>query len=128
MPEKNAHPVKKLVFLVLGVVFLILGISGLVLPVLPGVVFLIIALELLAKGSDRFHHWLLNNRWFGRHLQNLENNGVPLKLKITGAAFICLSLVINLVFVIHSVWLQISAFLIAGTLIFWLFIQPARKK
>ncbi len=43
----------KLVYLVLGIMFLLLGVIGLIIPILPGVLFLAGALYLLSRGSTR---------------------------------------------------------------------------
>lgn len=43
----------KLVYLVLGILFLLLGVVGLIIPILPGVLFLAGALYLLSRGSTR---------------------------------------------------------------------------
>ena len=44
---------QKLVYLVIGVVCLMLGVIGLVIPIIPGVLFLMVALYLLSRGSRR---------------------------------------------------------------------------
>ena len=43
----------KLVYLVIGVVCLMLGVIGLIIPIIPGVLFLMVALYLLSRGSHR---------------------------------------------------------------------------
>ena len=43
----------KLIYLTLGIMFLVLGVVGLIIPILPGVLFLAGALYLLSRGSTR---------------------------------------------------------------------------
>ena len=43
----------KLIYLTLGIIFLALGVVGLIIPVLPGALFLVGALYLLSRGSRR---------------------------------------------------------------------------
>ena len=43
----------KLIYLTLGIIFLALGVVGLIIPVLPGALFLVGALYLLSRGSSR---------------------------------------------------------------------------
>lgn len=43
----------KLIYLTLGIMFLVLGVVGLIVPILPGVLFLAGALYLLGRGSMR---------------------------------------------------------------------------
>ena len=52
-------------------------------PLLPTIPFLLLAAACYARSSERFYHWLLNNRWFGSYIRNYrEGKGVPLKVKI----------------------------------------------
>ena len=51
-------------------------------PVLPTTPFLLLAAICYARSSERFYHWLLNNRWFGEYLKNYrEGRGIPLREK-----------------------------------------------
>ncbi len=56
----------------LGWFFVLVAIIGVVLPLLPTTPFLILALALFAKSSNRFHQMLLNNRWVGDSLRQWE--------------------------------------------------------
>lgn len=55
---------------VLAFVCLGIGCIGIVLPVLPTTPFLLLAVLLFAKGSERFHRWFLSTRLYQRHLEN----------------------------------------------------------
>lgn len=55
--------VSKSVYIVLAVCFLLLGLVGLVIPVLPGVIFLFVALIFLGKASVRIRTWLDSQEW-----------------------------------------------------------------
>lgn len=55
----------KYIYLVIGTVSLILGIIGAFLPLLPTTVFLLITAFCYERGSERFHNWLIEHRWFG---------------------------------------------------------------
>jgi uncharacterized protein len=55
-PAKNK--VSKLMYLSLGIIFLVIGVIGLLLPVLPGWLFLIPAIFCFAKGSLNLNNWL----------------------------------------------------------------------
>lgn len=56
----------------LGWFFVLLGIIGILLPLIPGTPFLILALALFSKNSPRFHQMLLHNRWIGPGLRQWE--------------------------------------------------------
>ncbi len=44
---------EKLFYLTLGIIFLVMGVVGLIVPILPGVLFLAGALYMLGRGSSR---------------------------------------------------------------------------
>ncbi len=49
---------KRMAYLFVACIFLVLGVVGLVLPVLPGIVFLFIAALILARVSRRVDRWV----------------------------------------------------------------------
>lgn len=51
----------KLVYLVIGVLCLMLGVIGLVIPIIPGILFLMAALYLLNRGSRRIKKFTQKN-------------------------------------------------------------------
>lgn len=74
--------VKKALFVAAGSIFLGLGCIGIVVPVLPSTPFLLLSAACYYKGSQRMHHWLLNNKWFGNYIKNYkEGKGLTLRAK-----------------------------------------------
>ena len=51
-----------------------LGIVGVFLPLLPTTPFLLLAAFLFARSSERFHTWLLTNRWFGSYIRRYREH------------------------------------------------------
>jgi len=67
----------------LGWVCVGLGAIGIVLPVMPTTVFLLIALWAFARSSPKLHSWLLGNPHFGPYIADWERHRViPLRAKI----------------------------------------------
>jgi len=77
----------------LGWLFFTIGLVGVLLPVLPTTVFMILALWMFSRGSDRFHHWLYRHRVFGPSLQLWQQYRIiPVKAKIAAVTMMSLSL------------------------------------
>lgn len=64
------------VALVLGFVFLLLGILGLLLPVVPGTIFLILAALAFSRGSKRLYRWLMEHPVLGPPIREYVRHGV----------------------------------------------------
>lgn len=64
------------VFLALGLMFVGLGLLGSVLPVLPTIPFMILALWCFARSSKTFHDWLYHHRIFGPPLRKWDQHRV----------------------------------------------------
>ncbi|HJM93884.1 MAG: YbaN family protein [Alphaproteobacteria bacterium] len=56
--------------LLLGFVCTAVGIAGLILPLLPGTVFLLIAAWAFSRSSERLHLWLFHHPRFGRTIRD----------------------------------------------------------
>ncbi len=73
--------------------FFALGAIGMVVPGLPTVPFMLLALWAFSKSSKRFHDWLYAHRIFGPPLQQWHMHRViPLKAKIVSLLSMALSL------------------------------------
>lgn len=66
-----------------GVVFLSLGAIGMVVPMMPGTVFLILAAWCFTRSSPRFEAWLVNHRYLGPSVRRWQETGaIPLPVKL----------------------------------------------
>lgn len=63
---------KRIFYIIAGVFFLIVGLIGLALPVIPQVPFLVIAVLLLARASNRVRRWIINTSIYKKHLRNRQ--------------------------------------------------------
>lgn len=66
-----------------GLVFLAVGAVGMVVPMLPGTVFLILAAWCFTRSSPRFEAWLLNHRYLGPSVVRWRDTGaIPPVVKL----------------------------------------------
>jgi uncharacterized protein len=77
----------RIVYFSLGWVMVALGVIGLVMPLMPGVVFLIVAAACFARSSPRFEAWLLNHPTLGKPLRDWRAAGaIPRSAKAMACA------------------------------------------
>jgi uncharacterized membrane protein YbaN (DUF454 family) len=111
----------------LGGICVGLGILGLVLPGLPGTVFLLIALWAFSRSSHRLHLWLYNHPRFGASLRAWHRHRViPTRAKIAAVATMSVSAVM-IVVLFTGDW-RIAALSIAlmAVVALWIVTRPSR--
>jgi uncharacterized membrane protein YbaN (DUF454 family) len=80
-----------------GLIFVGIGIVGAFVPLLPTVVFMLVAAFCFARGSPRLHDWLLNHRQFGPPIRDWRESGaIRRPAKRMAMAAIALSFVLSL--------------------------------
>lgn len=55
-----------------GLFFTGLGIAGIILPLMPGTVFLLIAASLFVRSSEKWHSWLVNHPVWGETVRDFQ--------------------------------------------------------
>lgn len=86
------------VYLTLGSMSLALGFLGIMLPLLPTTPLVLLAAFCFARGSERAHRWLLQNRIFGPIVRDWEQHRcVPVRAKWTGIALVVAAFAISFV-------------------------------
>ena len=107
----------RVAFIALGMIALGLGIAGVVLPVLPTTPFVLLAAACFARGSQRFHDWLLAHPLFGPIIIEWNEYGsIPWRTKIVAIVLMSTTLTVSIVFFIEPRWLQ-AALALLGMLL-----------
>lgn len=91
---------KRRLFLLAGYLCVGLGFMGYALPVMPGTVFMIIALYCFSRSSERMENWMLNHPWFGHRLRRWKETGaIPMRIKVLAVTCILAGSIGSLFFV-----------------------------
>lgn len=102
------------VLIVAGTTAVGLGVLGIFLPVLPTTPFLLLAAACYAKSSEKFHHWLFNNKWFGSYINNyLNKKGIPLKVKIYTISLLWITILLSAFLAVNVIWVKVVLIVIA---------------
>jgi uncharacterized protein len=120
-PEKTSV-FPKPVWVVLGFFFTGIGIIGYIVPLMPGLVFFILAAFCFAKGSRRFLKALLSNKYVGPAIMDWKKGrGMTMKSKIIAIATVMPSMAFSAFYVVDIVWVRWCiagcAVLVAGIII-----------
>lgn len=68
--QPSTHKFYKVIYLSLGMMFTFFGILGFIVPVLPGIPFLIPGAYFLAKSSSRLHDWMKQHKHIGKYFHH----------------------------------------------------------
>lgn len=132
-PETPARPARRLcgpargALLVLGFVCTALGVAGIILPGLPGTVFLLIAAWAFSRSSERFHLWLYEHPRFGRTVREWHAYGViPLRAKVAALSMMAAT-AIGLALLSEGDWrLPAVSGGIMAVVAVWILTRPSR--
>lgn len=102
-----------------------LGIIGIILPLMPTTVFLILASVCFSRGSPQYKEWLLNHPRFGHYIRDYQaGRGIPKKCKVIAIAMIWTSIGASAVFLVSALWLKVLLLAIAAGVSLYLYWLP----
>src|SRR5689334_8370024 len=79
----------RIIYIGIGWVFVALGVIGLIMPMMPGAVFLIVAAWCFARSSPRFEAWLFDHPTLGKPLRDWRAAGA---IPRSGKIFACVGM------------------------------------
>ena len=87
----------RLLWTAAGIVFVGLGVAGIILPMMPGTIFLFLASLCFLRGSQRLHDWLVNHRVLGPHVRMVTGKEpMPLRAKVFAISAMWIAVLISL--------------------------------
>lgn len=83
VPASAPAPFLRLLWTAAGTILLAIGVAGIVLPLLPGTIFLFAASACFVRGSARLDAWLRGHRVLGRHVRIMAGEeAMPRRSKV----------------------------------------------
>ena len=114
MTTLASTPLKRTLYCIAGHVLVVIGVLGIVLPVLPGTPFLLMASACYLRGSIRLHTWLHTHRFLGPYLRAFqEGRGLPARVKVIAIATMWIGMSVTMAMFPHP--FLIVAFIAIGT-------------
>ncbi len=105
---EHQNPVVRWTLLIGGFALVGIGVLGMFLPLLPTTVFFLLAGWCFARSSQKFHHWLHNNKLFGRYLRNYrKGGGMTVGSKIFSIVFLLFGISISVFFLTDNLYIRI---------------------
>ena len=124
-----SYKLRRQLLIVAGTMSIAIGIIGIFVPILPTTPFLLLAAACYMRSSERFYHWLINNRLFGAYIRNyLEGRGMSLKIKIFTVVLLWTTIGISACIVTQNMVVRIVLMLVAIGVTFHIIRIRARKK
>jgi len=120
-------PIVRILYLSAGFLALLLGVLGAVLPVLPTTPFVLLAAACFARGSERFHRKLLENRIAGPIIREW-NIYHSIQHRVKRWAYLLMSLSFgSSILIVPELWQKIMLIVIGGILAFYIWRIPVRE-
>jgi uncharacterized protein len=105
--------IRKAILIFTGTLCVALGVLGMFLPLLPTTVFFLMAAYCYSRSSERFHTWLLTNKWFGPYIANYKSGrGISVRQKISTLLMLWLSIGVS-IWLVGGFWVTLILLAIA---------------
>lgn len=95
------------IWMVLGFIFVGVGIIGYITPMMPGLVFFLIATFCFAKGSRKFLRMLISNKYVGHQILDFKKGrGMTVRTKWIAIIMMLTSMFISAFYIVDTYWVK----------------------
>lgn len=124
---EHKSPAVRVLLIVAGSICVVLGLIGLVLPIMPTTVFLILAAACFARASTRFYNLLLNSPAFGPAiLEWRRHRSIPWRTKLIALAVTAISFAVSILLFLRDPRAQAAMAAVGVALLVFLYRVPSR--
>ena len=128
MDKEQKYSATRGAWLCLGLLCVGLAGIGVVLPLMPTTVFLLVAAYAFARSSPRLHRWLLEHKVFGALIKDWQEHGAIAK-RAKGAAIISMAAVLALSAVLKApLWVLGLQAVILSCVALFILTRPAAER
>lgn len=111
------HPVTNIVktlWIILGFIFTGVGVIGIITPMMPGLVFFLIATFCFARGSRKFLRMLLNNKYVGPQISDYrKGKGMTMRTKYSALLVLWIGALTSAFIMVKIYWVKWAIILTA---------------
>ncbi len=103
----KTHKIAKPVWIAIGFLFTGIGIIGTILPLMPGLVFFILAAFCFARGSRKFLRLLIGNKYVGPAIMDWKKGrGMTVESKVVALATAMSSMGLSALYLVKLEWVK----------------------
>lgn len=112
-----------------GFVFVGIGVLGFFIPLMPSLVFFLIATYCFARGSWKFLRMIVGNKHVGQQIIDYhKGRGMTMSTKIKAIVIMLASMVVSAFFLVDKNWVRIAIIVTAIGVVFIILAQKTKKK
>ena len=120
--------ITRAIWIVIGFVFVGIGIVGYITPMMPGLVFFLIATYCFAKGSRKFLRLLIGNKYVGQQILDFKKGrGMTVETKVVAISMMLVSMFISAFYMVKIYWVK-WAICITALLVVVIILKQKTKK
>lgn len=99
--------ITRTLWIIMGFIFVGIGIIGYITPLMPGLVFFLIATFCFAKGSRKFLRMIITNKYVGQQILDFKKGkGMTVKTKIIAIVMMFVSMFISAFYIVDIYWVK----------------------